>query len=89
MHETLRLFCDDIHASKVNLGGVLHDKCTFYRDDISTQGISDRQKATYLKDAGLTMKLFITWVTQLPEGHEIKSLKSYAIMSTFFFQNFF
>lgn len=88
LHETLRLFCDDLYAAKVKLGGILHDKCAFYRDDISTRGISDQQKATYLKDAGLTMKLFITWVTQLPEEHPVRSLKSYVTMSTVFSQNF-
>lgn len=62
-HETLRLFSQDLILLD-KFSPFLAEKLEYYADDISTRGISNQQKAKYIREAGLAMKLFIDWVSQ-------------------------
>lgn len=88
LHETLRLFCRDALVAGLTQSSGLLDKLKYYCDDISIRGISDQQKAKYLSEAGLAMKVFIDWVTRLPEGIKLKEAASFKTLRTVFAQNF-
>jgi len=88
LHETLRLFCQDVLTSGLTLNSSLLDKINYYHEDISIRGISDQQKAKYLSEAGLTMRVFIDWVTRLPENSRLKEVGSFRTLRTVFAQNF-
>ena len=88
LHETLRVFCNDIESYKSHLtGSVLLDHFDYYTDKISIRGISDAQKDRFVKDAGQAMQGFIAWgesVKELP----IKDLESFKTLAIVFKQNF-
>ena len=88
LHETLRVFCNDIEPYRSQLSGLLLcDHVEYYSDKISIRGISDAQKERFVKDAGHAMQAFITWgesIKELP----IKDLESFKTLVTVFKQNF-
>lgn len=88
LHETLRVFCQEIEQYKSQLtSSVLVDHLEYYSDKISIRGISDVQKERFVKDAGQAMQGFIVWsesTSELP----IKDLESYKTLVTVFKQNF-
>lgn len=88
LHETLRVFCNDIERYKSELtGSVLYDHLEYYIDKISIRGISDAQKERFVKDAGQAMQGLIAWggsVAKLP----IKELESFKTLVSVFSQNF-
>ena len=62
LHETLRVFCQEIEQYKSQLSSsVLVDHLEYYIDKISIRGISDVQKERFVKDAGQAMQGFIFW----------------------------
>ena len=70
------------------MNATLVDKQQYYSEDISIRGISDLQKAKYLREAGLTMKVFIDWVIHLPEDSKLREFSSFKTLATVFTQNF-
>lgn len=88
LHETLRLFSLDVIISRLTLGSGLLDTLKYYSEDISIRGISDQQKAKYVREAGLTMRAFIDWVTRLPEGTKLKTTASFKTLTQVYTQNF-
>ncbi len=86
-HETLRLFCNDIQTYVDEMPQPLVDRHEFYLEDISIKGISDAQKTQYIREAGLTMKLFIGWV-MVNDPEDVSTFKSYQTLVTVFEQNF-
>lgn len=88
LHETLRLFSLDALTSKLTVNSGLLDKFKYYSENISIRGISDQQKFKYGREAGLTMKVFIDWVSGLPDGTKLKTLPSFDTLMKVFIQNF-
>ena len=88
LHETLRVFCQEIEQYKSQLSSsVLVDHLEYYIDKISIRGISDVQKERFVKDAGQAMQGFIFWsesTSELP----VKDLASFKTLVTVFKQNF-
>ena len=88
LHETLRVFCNDIEQYKSRLSGsVLIEYFEYYIDKISIRGISDAQKDRFVKDAGHAMQAFITYGESI-KGLSIKDLESFKTLVTVFKQNF-
>lgn len=88
LHETLRVFCNDIESYKSQLSGAaLCDHLEYYSDKISIRGISDPQKERFVKDAGHAMQGFITWGESFKEL-PVKDLESFKTLVTVFKQNF-
>ncbi len=87
-HETLRLFCKDIAHCSLLLSSEAQANVAYYCDDISTRGASDQQKAKYIREAGLTMRLFIDWSKHAPKYLKINQLGSFKTLQTVFEQNF-
>ena len=88
LHETLRVFCQEIEPYKSQLtSSVLVDHLEYYSDKISIRGISDVQKERFVKDAGQAMQGFIVWSESTSE-FPVKDLESYKTLVTVFKQNF-
>ena len=87
-HETLRLFMEKVKLHKVFMPSILQEKNEYYISSISTRGASDKQKAKFIAEAGLTMKSFIEWTKDYREADVIAALDSYQTLATVFHQNF-
>jgi transposase len=88
LHETLRLFCNDLEPTNLCLGTELTDALVYYGDKISIRGISDAQKDRFIVEAGLAMKAFICWADSSSVLEKIKELESYLTLKKVFSQNF-
>ena len=86
-HETLRVFCNEIEVNQITIPQSLVERYEFYLEDISIKGISEAQKTRYIREAGLSMKLFIDWGI-VEDSEEVSTLKSYNLMIQVFEQNF-
>jgi transposase len=88
LHETLRVFCQEIEKCKSRLSSsILVDHLEYYIDKISIRGISDIQKDRFVKGAGQAMQDFIVWseaTSELP----VTDLDSYKTLVTVCKQNF-
>lgn len=87
-HDTLRLFCEDILSIREFFNPLIQERVDFYSEDISIRGISDLQKAKYISEAGLAMKVLIDWVRRSPEPLKIKDKSTFKTLVTVFEQNF-
>lgn len=88
LHETLRLFCLDAKPYQSLMSATLEEKQEYYSEDISIRGIGELQKAKYLREAGLTMRVFVDWVARLPEDNKLQGLQSFKTLAMVFLQNF-
>ena len=88
LHETLRVFCNDIEQYKSILStSSLIEKMEYYSEKISIRGISNAQKERFISDAGQAMQAFIAW-SESQSIEEIAKRKSFEILVTVFSQNF-
>ncbi len=88
LHETLRLFSLSAKDAGKTLGPGLLDTLKYYSEDISIRGISEQQRTKYAREAGLAMKVFIDWVTRLPQSSKLKTDASFETLTQVFAQNF-
>lgn len=88
LHETLRLFCQDveIYKSEMNENILTHQEK--YVDKVSTYRMTAVDKKLAIQQAGLVMKAFQIWAAVTPAGKEVRALKSFKILNTVFEQNF-
>ncbi|MCX6128417.1 MAG: transposase [Proteobacteria bacterium] len=87
-HETLRLFMENVKTHKPSMPSLLQEKHEYYISSISTRGASDKQKAKFIAEAGLTMKSFIAWAKDYRKAEAIATLASFQTLITVFHQNF-
>lgn len=88
LHETLRLFCEDVESFCPLMDSALLELHGKYSEKISIHGVSDQQKKTLIRDAGLSMKALIVWGSASVDGARIQNLKSFTTLKTVFEQNF-
>jgi len=88
LHETLRVFCNDIEQYKSALPtSSLLEQMEYYSEKIAIRGISNAQKERFISDAGQAMQMFIAW-GESQSVLEIANRKSFEILLTVFSQNF-
>lgn len=88
LHESLRLFCEDIVQYKSLMNEQLSEGVERYIEEIPTRGISDAERNKLVKEAGQTMKVFLVWGSLPNTPEEVKKLKSYHTLKVVFEQNF-
>jgi len=87
-HETLRLFMEKVKSHKPMMPSMLQEKHDYYISPISTRGASDKQKAKFISEAGLSMKVFIEWGEGCRDSADILAMEAFRTLSTVFSQNF-
>ena len=88
LHETLRLFSQDVGIYKSEMDENLLTHQERYVDKVSTYRMTDADKKFAIQQSGLAMKAFQIWANATPAGEEVRAMKSFKILSIVFEQNF-
>lgn len=88
LHETLRLFCLDVEAFKSQMDLTLLTFHERYVDKVSTYRMTEAEKKLAVRQAGISMKAFLTWAQSEQVVHALSAMQSLKTMMTVFAQNF-
>lgn len=88
LHETLRLFCQDVGSVGNGLDESIVVLYQRYTDPVSAFRQTSEEKKETIQQAGIAMQTFIVWTKSSPELLSLASKPSFATLETVFAQNF-